>query len=126
MLKIETDYAMGDSAQIKTRIEAFLEIIQGKKAINLLFPFFGFQHFYTFNPCALGIISQLEANKMSYRLTKVVPVHGCSCKLPQYQLGGLLDKAGLTGEFWRGSACWSMGKQQRRQNHRQPCRSKYA
>ena len=31
MLKIETDYAMGDSAQIKTRIEAFLEIIQGKR-----------------------------------------------------------------------------------------------
>ena len=36
---------------------------------------------------------------MSYRLTKVVPVHGCSCKLPQYQLGGLLDKAGLTETF---------------------------
>jgi selenide,water dikinase len=36
---------------------------------------------------------------MSYRLTKVVPVHGCSCKLPQYQLGDLLDKAGLTGKF---------------------------
>lgn len=33
---------------------------------------------------------------MSYRLTKVVPIHGCSCKLPQYQLGGLLEKAGLT------------------------------
>jgi benzoyl-CoA reductase/2-hydroxyglutaryl-CoA dehydratase subunit BcrC/BadD/HgdB len=31
MLKIETDYTMGDAAQIKTRIEAFLEIIQGKK-----------------------------------------------------------------------------------------------
>jgi benzoyl-CoA reductase/2-hydroxyglutaryl-CoA dehydratase subunit BcrC/BadD/HgdB len=31
MLKIETDYAMGDSEQIKTRIEAFLEIIQAKK-----------------------------------------------------------------------------------------------
>ena len=31
MLKIETDYTMGDSEQIKTRIEAFLEIIQGKK-----------------------------------------------------------------------------------------------
>jgi benzoyl-CoA reductase/2-hydroxyglutaryl-CoA dehydratase subunit BcrC/BadD/HgdB len=31
MLKIETDYAMGDSAQIKTRVEAFLEIIAGKK-----------------------------------------------------------------------------------------------
>jgi benzoyl-CoA reductase/2-hydroxyglutaryl-CoA dehydratase subunit BcrC/BadD/HgdB len=31
MMKIETDYAMGDAAQIKTRIEAFLEIIQGKK-----------------------------------------------------------------------------------------------
>jgi selenide, water dikinase len=36
---------------------------------------------------------------MSYRLTKVVPVHGCSCKLPQYQLGALLDKAGLSGGF---------------------------
>jgi len=33
---------------------------------------------------------------LSYRLTKVVPVHGCSCKLPQYQLCGLLDKAGLS------------------------------
>ena len=31
MLKIETDYAMGDSAQIKTKIEALLEIIQGKR-----------------------------------------------------------------------------------------------
>jgi benzoyl-CoA reductase/2-hydroxyglutaryl-CoA dehydratase subunit BcrC/BadD/HgdB len=31
MLKIETDYAMGDSEQIKTRVEAFLEIIQAKK-----------------------------------------------------------------------------------------------
>ena len=28
-----------------------------------------------------------------------MPVHGCSCKLPQYQLGELLDKAGLTGDF---------------------------
>jgi selenide, water dikinase len=36
---------------------------------------------------------------MSYRLTKVVPVHGCSCKLPQYQLGELLDQAGMTDEF---------------------------
>ncbi|MDR1993191.1 MAG: selenide, water dikinase SelD, partial [Nitrososphaerota archaeon] len=33
---------------------------------------------------------------MSYRLTKAVPVHGCSCKLPQYQLGNLLEKAGLS------------------------------
>jgi benzoyl-CoA reductase/2-hydroxyglutaryl-CoA dehydratase subunit BcrC/BadD/HgdB len=32
MLKIETDYAMGDAPQIQTRIEAFLEIIAGKKA----------------------------------------------------------------------------------------------
>jgi selenide,water dikinase len=32
-------------------------------------------------------------------LTKVVPVHGCSCKLPQYQLGRLLDNAGLSGDF---------------------------
>ncbi len=31
MLKIETDYTMGDSEQIKTRVEAFLEIIAGKK-----------------------------------------------------------------------------------------------
>jgi benzoyl-CoA reductase/2-hydroxyglutaryl-CoA dehydratase subunit BcrC/BadD/HgdB len=31
MLKIETDYSMGDLAQIKTRIEAFLEIIVAKK-----------------------------------------------------------------------------------------------
>ncbi len=36
---------------------------------------------------------------MTYRLTKAVPVHGCSCKLPQYQLGMLLDKAGLTADF---------------------------
>lgn len=36
---------------------------------------------------------------MSYRLTKVVPIHGCSCKLPQYQLGGLLEKAGLAGGY---------------------------
>jgi len=36
---------------------------------------------------------------MDYRLTKVVPVHGCSCKLPQYQLGELLDKAGLNCDF---------------------------
>ncbi len=36
---------------------------------------------------------------MGYRLTKAVPVHGCSCKLPQYQLGGLLDKAGLSEGF---------------------------
>jgi benzoyl-CoA reductase/2-hydroxyglutaryl-CoA dehydratase subunit BcrC/BadD/HgdB len=31
MLKIETDYAMGDASQIQTRVEAFLEIIAGKK-----------------------------------------------------------------------------------------------
>ena len=36
---------------------------------------------------------------MDYRLTKVVPVHGCSCKLPQYKLGVLLDKAGLSEGF---------------------------
>jgi len=36
---------------------------------------------------------------MSYRLTKVVPVHGCSCKLPQYELGLLMERAGLTGGF---------------------------
>ncbi len=33
---------------------------------------------------------------MDYRLTKAVTVHGCSCKLPQYELGELLEKAGLT------------------------------
>ncbi len=31
MLKIETDYTMGDSEQIKTRIQAFMEIIQAKR-----------------------------------------------------------------------------------------------
>jgi len=36
---------------------------------------------------------------LDYRLTKVVPVHGCSCKLPQYQLGRLLDNAGLSRDF---------------------------
>jgi len=36
---------------------------------------------------------------LKYRLTKVVSVHGCSCKLPQYQLGRLLVSAGLTGDF---------------------------
>jgi selenide, water dikinase len=36
---------------------------------------------------------------LAYRLTKAVPVHGCSCKLPQYQLGALLDKAGLSEGF---------------------------
>ena len=36
---------------------------------------------------------------LNYRLTKAVPVHGCSCKLPQYQLSTLLDKAGLSGGF---------------------------
>jgi selenide,water dikinase len=36
---------------------------------------------------------------LDYRLTKVVPIHGCSCKLPQYQLGSLLDNAGLTDNF---------------------------
>ncbi len=36
---------------------------------------------------------------VEYRLTKVVPIHGCSCKLPQYELGLLLEKAGLTGGF---------------------------
>ena len=36
---------------------------------------------------------------MAYRLTKAVPVHGCSCKLPQYELGLMLEKAGLTGGF---------------------------
>jgi selenide,water dikinase len=34
-----------------------------------------------------------------YRLTKAVPVHGCSCKLPQYHLGKLLEKAGLMADL---------------------------
>jgi len=38
-------------------------------------------------------------NRLNYRLTKVVPVHGCSCKLPQHQLGSLLEKAGLSEDF---------------------------
>jgi selenide,water dikinase len=37
--------------------------------------------------------------KLTYRLTKVVPVHGCSCKLPQYQLSELLVQAGMTEDF---------------------------
>jgi selenide, water dikinase len=41
----------------------------------------------------------MEWTDLSYRLTKVVPIHGCSCKLPQYQLGELLDQAGMTGTF---------------------------
>ncbi len=36
---------------------------------------------------------------LKYRLTKAVPIHGCSCKLPQYQLGRLLDDAGLSTGF---------------------------
>jgi selenide,water dikinase len=36
---------------------------------------------------------------MTYRLTKAVPVHGCSCKLPQYQLSELLKQAGMSEEF---------------------------
>jgi selenide,water dikinase len=40
-----------------------------------------------------------ELKNVNYRLTKAVPVHGCSCKLPQYQLGRLLDNAGLSGDF---------------------------
>jgi len=36
---------------------------------------------------------------LNYRLTKVVSVHGCSCKLPQYELGLLMEKAGLTKGF---------------------------
>ncbi len=36
---------------------------------------------------------------MNYRLTKAVPVHGCSCKLSQYRLGELLEKAGLAAGF---------------------------
>jgi selenide,water dikinase len=37
--------------------------------------------------------------RSNYRLTRVVPVHGCSCKLPQYELGTLLDKAELSIEL---------------------------
>jgi len=44
-------------------------------------------------------VEHLEENELGYRLTKVVPVHGCSCKLPQYQLDELLNKAGLTVDF---------------------------
>ena len=40
-----------------------------------------------------------EKTVWAFRLTKAVPVHGCSCKLPQYQLGRLLDNAGLSGDF---------------------------
>jgi selenide,water dikinase len=40
-----------------------------------------------------------ELKNVNYRLTKAVQVHGCSCKLPQYQLGRLLDNAGLSGDF---------------------------
>ena len=36
---------------------------------------------------------------MNYRLTKAVPIHGCSCKLPKYELGLLMEKAGLTQGF---------------------------
>jgi selenide,water dikinase len=36
---------------------------------------------------------------LTYRLTKAVPVHGCSCKLPQFQLGVLLGKVDLTESF---------------------------
>lgn len=36
---------------------------------------------------------------MSYRLTKAVPVHGCSCKLPQYQLESLLENVGFTQNY---------------------------
>ncbi len=36
---------------------------------------------------------------MDYRLTKAVSVHGCSCKLAQYQLGELIEKAGLARGF---------------------------
>jgi selenide,water dikinase len=41
----------------------------------------------------------LGEKNLSYRLTKAVPVHGCSCKLPQYQLGNLLEKAGITKNY---------------------------
>ncbi|MCL2869058.1 MAG: selenide, water dikinase SelD [Candidatus Bathyarchaeota archaeon] len=36
---------------------------------------------------------------MSYRLTKAVPVHGCSCKIPQYQLSSLLEAAGVVQSY---------------------------
>jgi selenide,water dikinase len=37
--------------------------------------------------------------QVNYRLTKAVPVHGCSCKLAQYDLGLLLEKSGLSQGF---------------------------
>jgi selenide,water dikinase len=46
-----------------------------------------------------GKIRVEELKNVNYRLTKAVPIHGCSCKLPQYQLGKLLDDAGLIGDF---------------------------
>ena len=36
---------------------------------------------------------------VSYRLTKVVSVHGCSCKLSQYQLENLIEQAGVTQNY---------------------------
>jgi len=45
------------------------------------------------------LLCVLFGEKLSYRLTKAVPVHGCSCKLPQYQLGLLLQRAGLTQSY---------------------------
>lgn len=37
-----------------------------------------------------------RTDRLNYRLTKAVPVHGCSCKLPQYELALLMEKAGVT------------------------------
>jgi selenide,water dikinase len=54
--------------------------------MRLIFLFFFFNIFY---------VRQLS----SYRLTKAVPVHGCSCKLPQYKLETLLDKVDFTQSY---------------------------
>ncbi|MDR1993470.1 MAG: selenide, water dikinase SelD [Nitrososphaerota archaeon] len=37
--------------------------------------------------------------KLTYRLTQAVSVHGCSCKLPQHQLVELLAQAGLSSNL---------------------------
>jgi selenide,water dikinase len=69
-----------------------LKSSRAKNPIN--FSNFLYQNFYS-----KTYLSSLGGKNLSYRLTKVVPVHGCSCKLPQYQLGALLEKAGLSEGF---------------------------
>ena len=63
---------------------------------------------------------------MSYRLTKVVPVHGCSCKLPPVPAWRFAGKSRLNRRLRRRRLGGSLGKQQRRQNHRQPCGLEHA